>query len=519
MTKERIEKAIEIINYAIKNQISVKEASVKCGQSDTYVKNTKAVVYDKYDEGTLNDELFTMFDTAYKRYTENTVFGVKAEEKLPTAPDKPADIPPAANGREQLTFEQKGNTAIIDFKTDDKILGNSAINQDMIDKSIPANQAILRNLAEGDESYPKNHIKTLDELLDYLNVDREVWRVERTRLNKWDVTSWSEGYARTIQNFQVRADLVRNIQVVKERMAGEIFIDMIKNYKPPVFLVGNTDAPKSDENNLFEVSIFDLHMGKLAWGGETGENYDTKIARARFLESIEKLVHRASGFDYSRILFPVGNDFFNSDTIFNTTTQGTQQDEDLRWQKTFNVGTRLLVDAINLLKQTGRPVDVVVIPGNHDFERSYYMGKFLEAWFNNDPSVTMYNGASPRKYYRFGKVLLGFTHGSEEKESSLPLLMATDIESKPMWSETIFHEWHLGHIHRKRNVNYKVVDTKERTLNEDLGVTIRYLSSLTGTEEWHHKKGFVGAIKAADAFIWNDELGLIAHLNSNLIIE
>jgi len=188
-------------------------------------------------------------------------------------------------------------------------------------------------------------------------------------------------------------------------------------------------------------------------------------------------------------------------------------------RKHFNVGTRLLVDAINLLKQTGRPVDVVVIPGNHDFERSYYMGKFLEAWFNNDPSVTMYNGASPRKYYRFGKVLLGFTHGSEEKESSLPLLMATDIESKPMWSETIFHEWHLGHIHRKRNVNYKVVDTKERTLNEDLGVTIRYLSSLTGTEEWHHKKGFVGAIKAADAFIWNDELGLIAHLNSNLIIE
>ena len=97
--------------------------------------------------------------------------------------------------------------------------------------------------------------------------------------------------------------------------------------------------------------------------------------------------------------------------------------------------------------------------------------------------------------------------------------MATDIESKPMWSDTIYHEWHVGHVHRKKNVTYTVIDDKTRLLTEDLGVTVRYLSSLTGTEEWHHKKGFVGVIKAADGFIWNDETGLIAHLNTNLIIE
>jgi hypothetical protein len=223
-------------------------------------------------------------------------------------------------------------------------------------------------------------------------------------------------------------------------------------------------------------------------------------------------------FQYSRIVFPVGSDFFNSDTIYNTTTKGTPQDEDLRWQKTFNVGVRLLIDAISMLKQAGVPVDVIVIPGNHDFERSFYMGAYLEAWFNNDPIVNINNGASPRKYYKFGKVLLGFTHGSEEKEAALPLLMATDIESKPYWTDTTYHEWHVGHIHRKRDMKYTVLD-KSRITNEDLGVTVRYLSSLTGTEEWHHKKGFVGAIKAGEAFVWNDESGLLAHLNANLKIE
>jgi hypothetical protein len=61
--------------------------------------------------------------------------------------------------------------------------------------------------------------------------------------------------------------------------------------------------------------------------------------------------------------------------------------------------------------------------------------------------------------------------------------------------------------------------SRDRLTNEDLGVTVRYLSSLTGTEEWHHKKGFIGCIKAADGFIWNDEAGLMAHLNTNLKIE
>jgi hypothetical protein len=420
----------------------------------------------------------------------------------------PDDIPSTKKG-EQIIFDQKGDEANLSIITDDKtFLGEEYVE-------------VLENVCNGDESYPKNHITTLDQLLECCKVDTDEWSVAEYRVNKWDVTSWSDGFARTIQNFQVKARLIRNAAVTKEKIVGEIFRDMVRTYKAPIL---NTQPlhpglnSKNKENNLFEVSIFDLHIGKLAWMGETGENYDTKIARSRFLKTIETLIQRASGFQYSRILFPVGNDFFNSDTIFNTTTKGTPQDEDLRWQKTFQVGVKLLVDAINMLKQTGVPVDVMVIPGNHDFERSYYMGAYLEAWFNEDEQVNINNGASPRKYYRFGKVLLGLTHGGEEKESSLPLLMATDIESKPMWSETTYHEWHLGHVHRKKNINYMVLD-KTRTVSEDLGVTVRYLSSLTGTEEWHHKKGFVGAIKAGEGFIWNDEAGLMAHLNSNLIID
>lgn len=485
ISKERIEKAVEIINYAIQNQISVKEASLKCGFADTYVKNVKAIVYEEYADKILDDELFNLFDEAYKQYTENRGFGVRETEDFSLKNQIP-DVGVMSETGEKTLFKVDDDEA--------EFTWTSGAN------------------------YPADHIKTLEELLEACDVDLDVWKVKNYVVNKWDVTSWKRTFPETIQNFQIKAWLEKNVKAVKEQQIGEIFLKMIQGYEPPV-LDWTPELPnKYEENNLLEISIFDLHIGKLAWGGETFENYDTKIARERFLTAIEKLLHRASGFQFSRILFPVGNDFFNSDTMFNTTTKGTQQDEDLRWQKTFNIGVRLIVDAINLLKQTGVPVDVVVIPGNHDFERSYYMGKYLEAWFNNDPMVHIDCGASPRKYYRFGNVLLGLTHGSEEKEAALPMIMANDVESKPLWSETKFHEWHLGHIHRKRNVNYAIID-KSRVLNEDLGVTIRYLSSLTGTEEWHHKKGFIGSTKAADAFVWNDEFGLVAHLNTNLIIQ
>ena len=68
MKKKRIEKAVEIINYAVQNKISVKEASVKCGFADTYLKNIKAIVYELYDNNLIEDELFHMFETAYNKY-------------------------------------------------------------------------------------------------------------------------------------------------------------------------------------------------------------------------------------------------------------------------------------------------------------------------------------------------------------------------------------------------------------------------------------------------------------------
>jgi hypothetical protein len=506
MTKERIDSALIVINYAIKHGISVKEASVKCGYADTYVKNAKRAVIQAYDAGTLDDVDYDAFMSAYENYNNSQILD---KESTITNPEEPIT-------QEKTEFSEAGDVAQVAWTN-----GSPKINLDL-DVEDETNglfdyfgDPVQGGAVEPTYGYPPNHIKTLDDLLTQAEVDREEWKVARHIVNKWDVTSFQNGQPYTWENFQVKATLERRKEVTAAKNFTEIFEEMSKNYTPPVIpasAIPTKPVAELEENNLLEVSLFDLHIGKLGWAGEVGENYDTKIARARFLDAVTKLLQRAKGFTYSKILFPIGNDFFNSDNQFNTTTKGTPQDEDLRWQKTYDLGCQLIVDAIMMLKATGVPVEVPVVPGNHDQERSYYLGSFVDAWFRNDDQVNVNNSAKTRKFYEWGEVMLGFTHGNEEKEASLPLLMAT--EEKEMWGRTSFHEWHLGHFHKKRNVKFTVLD-KAQMLNEELGVTVRYLSSLSGTEEWHYKKGYIGSQKAGEAFIWNDKSGMVGHVNFN----
>ncbi len=350
-------------------------------------------------------------------------------------------------------------------------------------------------------------IKTSEKLLEVAKVDLDLWRLDKEVVNKWDVTmKGNDGEPVTAQNFQVKVWLSKKKDVAQVFNAAEKYKELLDEYEHIQYKPVQYNKAKF-EKNLLEITIFDLHIGKLCWAGETGENYDVKIASDRFITAIKTLLQRAAGFNYERILFPVGNDFFNSDTMLNTTTAGTPVDEDLRWHKTYKLAKKLLVQGIDLLREHA-PVDVVIVPGNHDEQRSYFVGEDLSSWYRSDPNVTVDTGASMRKYYKYGKVLLGLTHGNNEKEALLPQLMAT--EQREDWAKALFCEWQLGHFHKKKTIKYPVLD-------ENLGMTIRYLSSLSGTDAWHNKKGFVKNTKAAEAFLWSHDNGLIGQFNVNIV--
>jgi hypothetical protein len=205
--------------------------------------------------------------------------------------------------------------------------------------------------------------------------------------------------------------LRRKVNEVNAREAIDAMIRDARKYAPKYTKIR---YPKDRDGLLYEVDMPDLHFGKLAWAEESGQDYDIQIAekaaRAAFAGLLGFVVHQP----ISKILLPLGNDFFNVNGAGEQTVNGTKQVEDTRWQKTFRKGRQLLVELIDMCAQVA-PVDVLIIPGNHDRERMFYAGDALECWYHKSPDVSIDNGANMRKYYPFGRNLIGFTHGSEER--------------------------------------------------------------------------------------------------------
>jgi hypothetical protein len=143
--------------------------------------------------------------------------------------------------------------------------------------------------------------------------------------------------------------------------------------------------------------------------------------------------------------------------------------------------------------RTIAPVDVVMVSGNHDYQRVFYLGVFLEASFAGSSHVAIQNDATQRKYYAWGATLLGFTHGDKEKQEELPLIMAA--ERPEMWAASSTREWHLGHEHKEK-------------VRSKCGVVTRVIPSLCPPESWHASRGYVSGQRQACAFAY-DRHGLI----------
>lgn len=251
---------------------------------------------------------------------------------------------------------------------------------------------------------------------------------------------------------------------------------------------------------LHVVSPADLHIGKLAWEPETGEDFDSKIATDRLRETMEKLLMHAERYSLDRHLFIVGNDLLQVDNLMSTTTAGTFQDTDSRYRKMFRLAVQLMRESVDRLAESAK-VDVLIVPGNHDQLASFHVGEVLRAVYDGHARVTVSPNLRPRLYYQHGTTLLGFTHGNDEKHADLPLVMAQ--ENPEAWSHTTCREFLVGHLHKKRERAFNAGDSHN-------GVRVIVLPSLTGTDSWHAKRGYVGEPKASESRLYSRDEGLIA---------
>lgn len=338
-------------------------------------------------------------------------------------------------------------------------------------------------------SIEADELKNPTSLLKAHGFDAKEWVLVSARNNIWNVYSQHDG----VQELYSSKIVIKPRTDISLEEIEDFYKDLINTYSSPVV--------KKYENKggfLFELPIMDLHLGKFSTSDIVKNEYNTQIARDCFNKVIDTCISRLKEISIEKIVFPVGQDFFHFDHVSATTTSGTPQDTDVKYQTLFKNGVLLLIDGITKLSnELKAPIEVFCVPGNHDTMTSYHAVMSLWCYFNNNENVTVDLSTSPRKYVEFGQCLIGYSHGAKEKKRIEKIMQ---VEAASAWGKCKYREFHLGHLHSEH-------------VSEDGGVIIRNLPSVTGTDAWHHELGYVGAVRKCTCFLWDKENGLDSTFN------
>jgi hypothetical protein len=285
---------------------------------------------------------------------------------------------------------------------------------------------------------------------------------------------------------------VKGEQVSYEDIRTSIIADVkthAPNYKPYKYI-------QDKESYLLVIDPADIHLNKLCSAFETTEACNHDIIYTRVLEGVKGIIGYCRGFKIDQILFVAGNDILHVDNPKNTTTAGTPQDVSLMWYDAFVLARKLLTECIELLLPIA-PVHFQYNPSNHDFTNGFFLAQTIQAWFSNCQSITFDVNMQHRKYFKYGKNIIGTTHGDGAKNTDLALLMAH--EASEWWFECIHRYWYEHHIHHKRSKEY-------------MSVCVESLRSPSGTDSWHHRNGYQHSPKAVEGYIHSKDNGQISRL-------
>lgn len=273
---------------------------------------------------------------------------------------------------------------------------------------------------------------------------------------------------------QLRGQWVKS-QVDKDlaREAVEEYVEwLVKDAKGKSKIV---PAPKHSTDELLAVyPMGDPHFGMYAWAEEAGTDFDLDIAEKITKAAIDRLVATAPKTKNALIL-ELGDFFHADDNSARTPRSGNVLDVDTRWAKVMQVGLRAMTYVVYKALEKHENVTVRIVKGNHDPHSSFALALALDAFFANNPRVTIDLSSNPFWYYQFGQTLVGCTHGDGLKMDALPGIMAADVPRE--WGDTIHRYWYIGHVHHSQVKEYP-------------GVIVESFRTLASSDAWHSASGY-----------------------------
>lgn len=239
---------------------------------------------------------------------------------------------------------------------------------------------------------------------------------------------------------------------------------------------------------LTVIPLPDLHIGLLAWEEETGGNYDIHIARQTMHAAIDNLIEALPP-SKNALILGLGDLLHFDGYEPKTERSGNVLDTDSRYPKVLREALRLIKYAIERTLTRHDHVEVRLLAGNHDNRAALAVALALAEGFAGDDRVTIDDSPSYIWFKRYGKVLIGATHGDKAKANDMPLLMAVDRPDD--WAASTRRRIFTGHLHheRLREVNSVIVET---------------LRSPVAKDAWHSFEGYRSGRSVYGYTFWLD---------------
>jgi acetone carboxylase gamma subunit len=323
--------------------------------------------------------------------------------------------------------------------------------------------------------------------------DLELAKLHKINLDKYIITNY---WSKMLPSGKFTSSVFSKRKEAKD-YSPEDFAKFLENYKPTNILV--TKIPNFKDVVNVEISLSDYHLAKRTVDGDNSVEARAK----RYLDVAQSLINKVvSNYHIDTVILPISNDFFHTDNYQHQTTQGTPQDTIMDYSEEYELGFSILVDTINMLRQYANQVVVVLVQGNHDRTKSFYLAHALDVFFKDVHDVDFIREHSVVKGITLGNTFIGWHHGNCKIED-LPLLFATHSQYSKSFGEAKYREVHTGDKH-----HYMAKEIK--------GVRIQQMPSLSGTDRWHLDNNYVHSVRAALALVYDLELGKIAEFESRI---
>lgn len=250
-----------------------------------------------------------------------------------------------------------------------------------------------------------------------------------------------------------RRDAEGNIQWVKTEkrpvtqdpnLMIKMFREAARNAELPV---ATTSKPVDGEQDMLAVfPLGDPHFGLIASPMTSGGKYDMEQSICDFVGGMRQLIDDTPRCA-NALIISVGDMYHADDETGATPRSKHKLDTHTIWPEVVQAVFECLIRVTDMALAKHGHVTVDLRPGNHDKMSTIFTQMSLEAYYRNEPRVTVVRNVRKVQVHVFDKVMIAAAHGDSPKSSALPGVVAHDFPEQ--WGKTRIRHAFVGHIHHR----------------------------------------------------------------------